>query len=382
MTNNLKFTKPLLDCHIHYPDMHMINGLMQACDTLLIDRLNIVCTPDQKRLSLVPDALHLKAHYPERVFVFGGLDVSAYLREPQRAGEMLAENVGFLSQMGCDGIKMIEGKPEMRKMLPIPDFDSPVLEPYWQAMEEQQMPLLMHLNDPEEFWDAENIPHWAIERGWFYGDGTFVDNEAQYRQMMNVLVAHPSMKVIFAHFFFFSKQLTRLAEWLDEFPNMHIDLVPGIEMYQNFSLDPQAARDFFLKYEDRILFGTDIGAKALLSTPEKGIELQESSERVNLIRHFLETDGAFDLAPQSGFLFGKPNQTFQGIDLPESTLEKIYFRNFENLVSEKPKPINKDLVIAFCMQLEQLIKIQGSSQPGIPGDPYIAQKVRSYFQTL
>ena len=382
MTNSLRFTKPLLDCHIHYPDMHMKDSLMQTCDSLLIDRLNIVCTPDQKRFSLVPDALHLKAHYPERVFVFGGLDISAYLREPQKAGEMLAENVSFLSKMGCDGIKMIEGKPEMRKMLPIPDFDSPVMEPYWQAMEEQQMPLLMHLNDPEEFWDAEKIPHWAIERGWFYGDGTFVNNEAQYAQLLNVLHKHPTMKVVFAHFFFFSKQLARLSEWLDEFPNMHVDLVPGIEMYQNFSQDPQTVRDFFLKYEDRILFGTDIGAKALLATPEKGIELTESSERVNLIRHFLEMDGAFDLNPQSGFLFGKPNQTFQGINLPEATLEKIYYRNFENLVSEEPKPINNDLVIAFCMQLEQLIKIQGSSQPGIPGDPYIAQKVRNYFQNL
>ncbi|MBI9049960.1 MAG: amidohydrolase family protein [Anaerolineaceae bacterium] len=382
MKNNLKFNQSLLDCHIHYPDMHMKDSLIKACDALGIQRLNIVCTPHQQRLSLVPDALHLKDHFPDRVFVFGGLDISAYFREPQRAGEILAENVTFLSQMGCDGIKMIEGKPEMRKMLPIPDFDSDILAPYWQKMDELQMPLLMHLNDPEEFWNAELVPHWAIERGWFYGDGTFVNNEDQYQQMLNVLQRHPSLKVIFAHFFFLSKQLPRLAAFLDEFPNMHIDLVPGIEMYQNFSADAQAARDFFIKYQDRILFGTDIGAKALLATPEKGIELQESSERVNLIRHFLETEGAFDLTPQSGFLFGKPNESFTGIALPENVLEKIYFQNFEKFVTKKPKPINKELVIAFCMQLEQMIKIQGSSQPGIPGDPYVAQKIRNYFQTV
>ncbi len=76
--------------------------------------------------------------------------------------------------------------------------------------------------------------------------------------------------MIFAHFFFLSAQLPRLAELFERFPNMHVDLTPGIEMYHNFSRNPQATRDFFLRYQERILFGTDIGAKALLASPGSG----------------------------------------------------------------------------------------------------------------
>ncbi len=382
MDQKLKFNQPLLDCHIHYADMNLIDNLIQVCDTLSIQRLNIVCTPHQQRLSLVLDALHLKAHYPERVFVFGGLDVSLYFREPQRVGNALAENVELLIQAGCDGIKMIEGKPDMRKMLPIPAFDSPLMAPFWAKLEELQFPVLMHINDPEEFWNASRIPPWAMERGWFYGDGSFINNEVQYSQILNVLAQFPNLKIIFAHFFFLSQQLPRLAEILDRFPQVHIDLTPGIEMYQNFSRNTTEVKKIFHQYQDRILFGTDIGAKALLSTPDLGIEQQESRERVELIRQFLEFDGPFDLNPQDGFLFGKPNQTFTGLGLPETILEKIYFRNFEALVGLKPRPVNPGVIVKFCAQLEQMIQLQGSSQPGVPGDPSYAKRIRAYFQTL
>ena len=52
-----------------------------------------------------------------------GLDVSAYFRAPQQVGSLFADSLDRLAAAGCDGIKMIEGKPDMRKMLPIPPFD-------------------------------------------------------------------------------------------------------------------------------------------------------------------------------------------------------------------------------------------------------------------
>ena len=167
----------VLDCHIHFPHLKMKDSLINVCDQLDINRLNIVCTPDQTRLSLIPDALHIKSHYPEKVFVFGGLDVSVYFRQAQRVGEVFSNYIDLLHLLGCDGIKMIEAKPQMRKMLPIPPFNSEVFAPYWEKLAESRFPLLMHVNDPEEFWSAEKAPKWAFERGWFYGDGTFIDNE-------------------------------------------------------------------------------------------------------------------------------------------------------------------------------------------------------------
>jgi hypothetical protein len=370
---------PVIDCHIHYPHPQLMDGLINICDQLKIQRINIVCTPDQSRLSLVPDALHLKAHFPDRVFVFGGLDVSVYFREPQRVGVLFSNSIEILSALGCDGIKMIEGKPQIRKMLPIPAFNSEVFAPYWEKLAQSQFPLLMHVNDPEEFWDSEKAPKWAFERGWFYGDGSFINNEQQYCEIFDVLAKNPTLKVIFAHFFFMSAQLERLAELLDRFPNICIDLTPGIEMYYNFSRNIQKTHEFFIKYQDRILFGTDIGARALLVDPKEGIQFDESHGRVFVVRNFLENTDEFYLDEKNGFLFGDGKVPLLGLGLPKSVLEKIYFKNFERIMTIKPRKINPGMIVEYCNQVERMIEIQGSSQPGVPGDASVARMVRSYF---
>jgi hypothetical protein len=341
----------------------------------------VVCTPHQSRLSLVPDALHLKAHFPDRVYVFGGMDISALFIVPEQAGSIFADYVDTLRALGCDGVKMIEGKPSMRKMLPIPRFDGQIYEPYWARLAERGMPLIFHVNDPEEFWDPIRAPGWAREQGWFYGDGSFIDNEAQYTEVLNVLDRYPELKVVFAHFFFLSAQLPRLAEYLDRYPNMVVDLTPGIEMYHNFSAAPDAARAFFLKYQDRIVYGTDIGARALLVAPEEGIDPGDSHARAYLVRTFLETEDEFWLPEGHGFLFGKLETPFRGIGLPRPVLEKIYYRNFERLAGARPRELDPAAVVAECDRLTMMINAMGAAQPGMAGDPSIAQMVKVFFES-
>jgi hypothetical protein len=277
---------------------------------------------------------------------------------------------------------MIEGKPEIRKMLPVPNFDSDAFAPYWEKLTQYQIPVLIHVNDPEEFWDAGQVPDWATEQGWFYGDGTYINNEDQYSEIFNVLAKNPDLKVIFAHFFFMSAQQSRLADLLEQYPNVYIDLTPGIEMYHNFSANIQKTRDFFIKYQDRILFGTDIGAKALLLNPDDGIDFGDSHERVFLVRNFLENDGEFYLNPENTFLFGDPKIPFRGLSLPEDVLKKVYSGNFERVVGCSPRPVNPDVIVDMCAQLETMIQIQELSQSGFSGDLTVAQSVRSYFESL
>jgi predicted TIM-barrel fold metal-dependent hydrolase len=372
--------RKIIDGHIHYAHYAYEESLMAILEEAGIEKLAVVCTPDEQRLSLVPDAVLLKAEHPRRVYLFGGLDISPLFMTPEIAGEAFAHYVDVLLALGADGIKMIEGKAEMRKRLPIPDFDAPVYEPYWQKMTETQTPLIFHVNDPEEFWDAEKVPDWAREMGWFYGDGTYIDNEDQYRQVLNVLERHPDLNVTFAHFFFLSAQLERLGGYFDRFPNMHVDLTPGIEMYFNFSKDPEKARDFFIKYQDRIVFGTDIGARALLSDRDAGIEDEESLARIEVIRAFLETDGPFRLTHQ-GFLFGGKEAVFQGIHLPDDVLDKIYYRNFESFAGESPKPLHTDAILEECQHMEMVINAMAAVQPGTGGDTSSVAEVIRYFES-
>ncbi len=369
---------PVLDAHIHYGHPGFLAGLVEILDRNQISKCNIVCTPHTSRLSLVPDALHLKAHHPRRVYVFGGLDISALFTDQPHCGAHFARYLDTLVRMGCDGIKMIEGKPDTRKMLPIPDFDSPAYAPYWERMQELGLPLLFHVNDPEEFWDAERVPDWAREQGWFYGDGSYVNNEAQYLQVLNVLRLYPGIKVIFAHFFFLSNQLERLAGYLDQFPNMHVDLTPGIEMYYNFSRQPDVVRDFFIKYQERIIFGTDIGARALLASATS-IDPVDSAIRAGLVRSFLEREGSFRLDAEQGFLLGKFAGPFQGIGLPGGVLEKIYHGNFERLAGIKPRALDPGAIVRECQRLIAMLPLMGAAQPGGTPDPSVAEMVMEYF---
>jgi hypothetical protein len=373
---------PIVDAHVHFGHPAFQPGLMHIMDDNQVGKFNIVCTPYRTRLSLVPDALFVKAHAPQRVYVFGGLDISALFMAPETCGELFSAYVDQLLEMGCDGIKMIEGKPDMRKMLPVPPFDSSAYEPYWAKMEEKVAPLIFHVNDPEEFWNAEKVPDWARSQGWFYGDGTYINNEVQYAEVLHVLERHPSLKVIFAHFYFLSNQLPRLAGLLDRFPNMHVDLTPGIEMYYNLSRQPEAARDFFLKYQERIIFGTDIGAKALLSTPRMGIEPGESGLRIRVVRSFLENKGEYSLDVGDGFLFGRFAGPYHGLDLPTEVLRKIYARNFERLAGSQPKALNPGAVLAECERLKMLLPMMAATQPGMEMDTSVIEQVTAHFQNL
>ena len=370
----------ITDCHIHYAHPGLMPELIKLCDDVDIDRFNIVCTPHQQRMSLIPDALHLKSHHPERVFVFGGLDVSIWFTAGEQAGELFAQYVDTLIDLGCDGIKMIEGKPQMRKGLPILPFDSEVLESYWEKVEQTRFPVLFHLNDPQEFWIKDEVPAWAVERGWFYGDGSYVHFETQYAEVLNVLSRHPTLKIIFAHFMFLSNDLPRLADYLDRYPNISVDLTPGIEMYLNFSKKPDESRAFFERYQDRILFGTDVGARALLDSSGEGIDTEESRQRVYLICRFLEHQQAFQLGGDSGFLFGNSVETILPLGLPNSILEKIYYTNFKRFAGNLPRPLNNPAISRECERLTDTMASMAAVRNNEESDSAVARQMAIFFR--
>jgi hypothetical protein len=141
-------------------------------------------------------------------------------------------------------------------------------------------------------------------------------------------------------------------------------------------------RDFFLKYQERILYGTDIGAKAMLNTPELGIELGESRVRVDLVRSFLEKEGPFRLNIEEGYLLGKFDGDLHRIRLPQEALEKIYFRNFERLVATQPCPIDHHTAAAECQRLVGIIPMMAAASPGLSADTHVVEMVGKNFMSL
>ena len=323
----------IIDGHIHCSAQTDINYLSDFIFKTNTDKALILACSHSKLLTLTPMALQMKKNYPDKFFVFSAPDVTAYTNHPNDLGEYFVSYFEDLINKGVDGIKLLEGKPQMRKKYPIPDFDHEAWEPFFKWAEEKQFPILWHVNDPEEFWDYENAPAFAISQGWLYDD-SYVNNEAQYTQVLNVLKRHPKLRIDFAHFFFMSKQLNRLSNILDTYPNVYIDLTPGIEMYENFSKDINNTKAFFEKYHNRIIYGTDIGGRCVLMGEEKEFDELENTRRPEVVRDFLFEDKDILIESDGHYIINRKPFVMKGLGLSKNRLEEILSKNLLNFINK------------------------------------------------
>ena len=319
----------MIDGHIHYAHSLEPERLKRVIKRHKLDGVGLQCIPNGEN-ETNEEALEFKEEAPVPVYVFGGIPRTVYSLDEGEMSKELKKAAEHWMKRGCSGIKMLEGKPNIRKQYSVPDFDRPVWKAYWGYLEAERIPVYFHVNDPEEFWDRQKISRHALESGWLYDD-TFVNNEQQYQQVLNVLREFPNLKVVFPHFFFMSRQLERLADILKQYPDVRVDLAPGIELYYNLSEQREAAREFFECFQDRIIYGSDIGAREIVRGKEEPLCMEECDGRTNLIREFLEQEGEYILYPDGFYIQGEPQQ-MQGLGLPERILDKIYKRNFLELI--------------------------------------------------
>jgi len=293
-----------------------------------------------------------KAAYPGTYYAFIGLDHSALWSDGAIRTPTLAEQVERAIATGADGLKLIETKPT-HYHLPI---DGDYFAPIFDLAERAGLPILWHVADPEEFWEPDKTPGWAKTKGWGYDD-TWIAKETLYAQVSNVLDRHPGLKVIFAHFYFLSADLRRAAAMLDAHEGVCFDLAPGIEMLYNLSRDPDSARDFFVGYADRIVFGTDI---------EGGAPVEQAVIRARTVMRWLETSDEFRLPEGADYTLGPPTDgVIRGMRLPQDVLENIYSANFMGLVGGEPKPLDTPRAVEECRRIAAELSLLG-------GDPAAA----------
>lgn len=321
--SNPYFYPNTIDAHVH-----VFNCGIEGIEKLLAvqkrfgyeasNLLSCECMEDAAQNAL---GIYFKLTAPGN-FAFGGF----HYRYPYPHSE---EAAGLI-EIGFDGIKLIENKPTLRKKLGIA-FNDPRYDEFYKWMEKERIPMIVHVADPEEFWDANLIPPWAKEAGYFYGDGTFVAKETIYNEVFDVMDRYPNLTVIFAHFLFLSGDIERLDRLMEKYPNMGLDIVSGTEMYFNFTGYPEQAREFFIKYSDRIMFGTD------------NYNIYDMTELNNAIivnnfeHEFIRTDHVIPAW----------DRQITGIALPIDIQEKIFRTNFLKLVGGKPRQINLKAAVSY-----------------------------------
>lgn len=192
----------------------------------------------------------------------------------------------------------------------------------WQCAAEENLPVLFHIADPVAFFkqiDSKNEryeelnahPDWAFNAPELYSFQQLM--EMQY----HLVASNPKTTFILAHVAGYSENLAAVGKWLDELPNLYVDIA---ERISELGRQPYTARRFLTKYADRILFGTDM-------TPT-----------TDMIRHliyfrFLETQDEYFRydATENG---KQGRWRIYGVDLSDDVLEKIYTRNIEKLIGQ------------------------------------------------
>ena len=320
----------IIDSHVHVSStVNRQAPLYAMAERLGYHKLAVMSLQCTNPLQNTIGAL-CKLQHPNNTYAFGGLD---YITG--RDFKTQAEN---MRAMGYDGIKMLEGKPTTRRLLNMP-LDDVAYDPYYAYMEETGFPIVMHVVDPDTFWDPARAPGFAVEHGWTYNE-TDVPYEQYYVEVENMLRKHPKLRIVFAHFFFLSWNAARAQQFLDAHPNVSFDITAGIEMYENFTLDPGFWRAFFIKNQDRIIYGTD-------STDQ-----EPDGEQLS-INGYAGMEIEFLTHNKPVEIYG---MKLHGMGLPEDTCRRIFADNFIRLAGDTPKPMDKDALRQEALLVRQYLK--------------------------
>jgi predicted TIM-barrel fold metal-dependent hydrolase len=323
---------PITDGHLHVWKGFQPEQIWDTLNKVGVQRCNALSLNNFDRGgTLNAEALHFKNLSNGMAYAFGSLDYTQHLQAGKMKPADLVAQAQHLKAIGFDGIKMWEGKPLAYIVLP-DRLDGAFFDPFFAWAEEHHFPIILHLADAPRFWDParKGLDPWS-----FAGD-PYPTRQEMYAELEAVLDRHPRLNLILAHFLFLWGELEEARRILDAHPSIAFDLTPGVQGYIQMSADMAASRQFFLEYQDRIIYGTDIGALPLLD-PAVEFDVEREAGQPWLVRSFLETDWDIPFPGWIGVTKSAPvGERLRGIALPSSALEKIYRLNFERMVGGDP----------------------------------------------
>lgn len=210
-------------------------------------------------------------------------------------------------------------------------IDDPRLFPIWERAEKLGIPVAFHTGDPVAFfktWDPNN-ERWEelkLHPEWSFSDRSkYPPLETLFAQVNYVFKKFTKIQFVAVHVAGYSENLKEVGTWLDNIPNLSIDTAARIgELGKH---PAQEGHDFFNKYQDHIMFGTDMqfweGCDVQGAGPCKDFNLEENRNFYNIHWRYLQTrDKQFDHpTPIQG------NWKIDGIGLQTPALKKIYWDN-------------------------------------------------------
>jgi uncharacterized protein len=300
---------PVVDIHSHLritPDN--IEQTIRQMDALNVRVLVNLTAGSGAALKQAVDTIR-SSRYPDRFRVFTNVNWDGVGSPGWKEREVAALEQAIKD--GAIGLKVLKNlglsarKADGSRL----KVDDPELDPIWQTAARHNIPVLIHVADPAQFFAPVDLHNerWlelAIFPGREYPRDRFPSFEELMGERDRMFARNPKTRFINAHFGWHANDFGRAARHLDALPNVVLEV--GAVLYE-FGRQPRAAREFFIKYQDRVLFGKDAYAP---------------SEYPYYWRVFETADEYFDYY-RDYHAFWK----LYGMDLPDGVLRKLYHGN-------------------------------------------------------
>jgi predicted TIM-barrel fold metal-dependent hydrolase len=311
---------PVIDIHSHQPTPISQEQLARVVEGMDRNNLRILVNLSGGSGQRLRDGLAAIARSPhkDRMVIFANVDFSG-VGTPGWAAQAAAALEGDV-RAGARGLKIFKDlglrirKADGSRLR----VDDPELDPIWAACGRLGVPVLIHTAEPQEFFEPIDVRNerWlelALFKDRRYPAGEFPRFEELLAERDRMFMRHPATTFIAAHFGYRANDLARAAEMIETMPNVYPEVAA---ILAELGRQPRAAHDFFVKYQDRVLFGKDA---------------YQPDEYPYYWRVFETTDEYFDYY-RDYHAFWK----LYGMGLPDDVLKKLYYKNALKLVPGLP----------------------------------------------
>ncbi len=305
---------PFIDVHSHHRNLSpaRVDSLIAAMDAMnMAVMVNLSGSTGDRLVQVIKD---MKERYPDRFVVFANLNFDG-IDDPDWGANAAAQLESDV-EAGAQGLKIFKnlGMTLTDSAGDRIATDDHRFDPVWAKAGELDIPVLIHTGDPKQFWEPQD----RFNERWFElkerprrirPPERFPPWERIMNEQWNVFRRHPNTTFISAHLAWLGGDLPRLGRLFDELPNMHAEI--GAVLAE-LGRQPRFAREWFMRYSDRVLFGKDAW----------------NPEEYQVYFRTLETaDEYFDYY-RKRHAFWK----LYGLELPDEVLRKLYYENAVRLI--------------------------------------------------
>jgi predicted TIM-barrel fold metal-dependent hydrolase len=314
---------PAIDFHVHGRELKTAADYQKMIRLMDETGLGILCNMDGGFGATFDTNMKVGAPFQDRVIQFARLDFAG-INEPGWPAKTAAElERTFLA--GAAGLKI---NKVLGLELKNPDgtyiqSDDKRFDPIWEMAAKHNKPVMIHTSDSYGRFLAIGPENERYEAGlWrsntegnYYKTG-HPSHEVIEKARENMHARHPKTRFVNAHVAMLYYDMDKVTAFLDKYPNADVEISAAV---QDLGRAPRLIREFFMKYQDRIFFGSD-------GNPGRGVE-------EFWVPHwrFLETyDEHFDHPAQIRSPTGAPlhgRWRISGIGLPDDVLRKVYYAN-------------------------------------------------------